>query len=80
MKREKGAGMSDKQAERIIETYQNAVRNGEEWAHDILLHRGTDKYEKSLFVLNEAFWTKYIDRTIKPLKGPAVSLRKRVSR
>ncbi len=71
--------MSDKQAERIIETYQNAVRNGEEWAHDVFLHRGTDKYERSLFALNEAFRTKYIDRTIEPLKAQAAAtLRKQV--
>lgn len=68
LKRDKNVGMSDKHAERIIETYHNAIKNGEEWAHDVFLHRGTDKYEKSLFTLNEAFRIKYIDRTIEPLK------------
>jgi len=81
LKKDKNAGMSDKQADRIIETYQNAIRNGDEWAHDVFLHRGTDKYEKSLFILNEAFRTRYIDCMIQPLKTQAASsLRKHVRR
>lgn len=77
MKKEKNAGMSDKQADRIIETYHNASRNGEEWAHDVFLHRGTEKYEKSLLILNEAFRTKYIDRIIQPLKAQAGAILKK---
>jgi len=81
MKKEKNGWMSDKQADRIIETYQNASRNGEEWAHDVFLHRGTEKYEKSLSTLNEAFRTKYIDRIIQPLKAQAgATLRKQFRR
>ena len=60
--------MSERQAERMIETYQNAVRNGEEWAHDVFLRRGTEKYEQSLDALNEAFRIKYIDKLVLPLK------------
>ena len=81
LKNEKSIGMSDRQAERIIETYANAVRNGEQWAHDVFLHRGTDKYERSLLTLNEAFKTKYIERTIQPLKALATaSMPKRARR
>ncbi len=60
--------MSERQAERIIETYQNASRNGEEWAHDVFLHRGTEKYEKSLATLNDAFRIKEIDKVVVPHK------------
>lgn len=60
--------MSERQAERIIETYQNASRNGEEWAHDVFLHRGTEKYEKSLATLNDAFRIKEIDKVVVPQK------------
>jgi len=59
--------MSEKQAERIIEEFENGSRNGEEWAHDVCLHRGTEKYEKSLLILNEAFKIKYVERLIRPL-------------
>ena len=78
MKKKKNPEISERQAERIIETYQNAVRNGEEWAHDVYLRRGTEKYEKSLDLLNEAFRIKYIDKLVLPLKlDPAVPARKR---
>ncbi len=60
--------MSVKQAERIIETYENASRNGQEWAHRVFLRRGTEKYQRQLDLLNEAFRTKFIDKVIKPLK------------
>jgi hypothetical protein len=60
--------MSLKQAERVIETYENAIKNGEEWAHRVFLHRGTDKYAKSLDTLNEAFRIKEVDRVIHPMK------------
>lgn len=59
--------LSVRQAERIIEQFENGSRNGEEWAHDVCLHRGTEKYEKSLLILNEAFKVKAIDRQIRPL-------------
>ena len=79
MKRKENVEMSERQAERIIETYQNAVRNGDEWAHDVFLHRGTEKYEKSLYTLNEAFRIKYIDEVVEPLKSrSAAPLRKRI--
>ena len=61
--------LSEKQAERIIEQFENGSRNGVEWAHDVCLHRGTDKYVKSLSILNEAFRIKSIDRLIQPLAG-----------
>lgn len=60
--------MSDRQAERIIEIFENGSKNGKEWAHDVCLHRGTDKYEKSIDTLNEAFRLKSIDIIIEPLK------------
>jgi hypothetical protein len=66
MKIEKGE-MSEKQAARIIEMYDNAMRNGETWAHDVLLHRGTEKYERSLTTLNEAFDVKAIPTVVKAL-------------
>ena len=68
MKRKVNDGMSERQAERVIETYENAVKNGEEWAHRVFLHRGTEKYQKTLDTLNEAFKIKEIDRVISPLK------------
>jgi hypothetical protein len=61
--------LSERQAERIIEQFENGSRNGEEWAHDVCLHRGTEKYEKSLLLLNEAFRIKSIDRCIQALPG-----------
>ncbi|MCI0446573.1 hypothetical protein L0244_06720 [bacterium] len=70
--------MSEKQAERIIEIYDNASRNGEEWAHNVFLHRGTEKYEKSIETLNEAFRLKNIDKQVQQLPGvPATRVRKR---
>jgi hypothetical protein len=73
MKIEKGE-MSEKQAARIIEMYDNAMRNGESWAHDVFLHRGTEKYAKSLTTLNEAFDVKSIPMVVKPLaSGEKVS-------
>ncbi|HSE42821.1 MAG TPA: hypothetical protein VLH08_18800 [Acidobacteriota bacterium] len=65
--------MTPKQAERIIETFDNASRNGLEWAHDVFLHRGTAKYERCLAELNEAFKVKEIDKTIQQLPGEAVT-------
>jgi len=59
--------MSERQAVRIIEIYENGAKNGEEWAHDVCLHRGTEKYEKSLNQLNEAFKTAEVNRIITPL-------------
>ena len=71
-------GMSEKQAARIIEQFENGTRNGEQWAHDVCLHRGTEKYERSLALLNEAFRIKCIDRQIEPLplENGAVSVRR----
>ena len=69
--------MSEKQAERVIEEFENGSRNGEEWAHDVCLHRGTPKYETSLFILNEAFRIKSIKREIVPLASSAQSLLQR---
>lgn len=73
--------MSVRQAERIIEIFENGSKNGNEWAHDVCLHRGTEKYEKSIDTLNEAFRLKAIDIVIKPLKlqgtGP-IPARRRV--
>jgi hypothetical protein len=60
--------MSERQAARIIEMFENASRNGEEWAHDVFLHRGTEKYEESLIKLNEAFAIRSIQTVVKPLK------------
>lgn len=61
--------LSEKQAERIIEQFENGSKNGEAWAHDVCLHRGTEKYERSLLTLNEAFRVKSIARCILPLPG-----------
>lgn len=60
--------MSEKQAARMIEMYENAMRNGEQWTHDVLLHRGTPKYEESIMTLNEAFEITRKQIVIKPLK------------
>jgi hypothetical protein len=71
--------MSVRRAERIIEIFENGSKNGEEWAHDVCLHRGTDKYERSIDTLNEAFRMKSIGTIIEPLKLPAPFLeRKRI--
>ena len=73
MKNREGDPMSERQAIRIIEMFENGSRNGEEWAHDVCLHRGTEKYEKSLNTLNEAFQIAHVDRTIAPLPAPKTS-------
>ena len=65
--------MSERQAARIIEMYENASRNGEEWAHDVFLHRGTEKYEEHINKLNEAFGIRSIPTVVKPLKSPQKS-------
>lgn len=78
MKKRIDGEMSEKQAERIIEIYDNASRNGEEWAHNVFLHRGTEKYEKSIETLNEAFRLKNINKQIQQLPGvPETRMRKR---
>lgn len=63
----KNGEMSPRQAARLIEMYENAMRNGEQWMHDVLLHRGTDKYEESLLTLNEAFRIQAKPTVVKPL-------------
>jgi hypothetical protein len=78
MKKRIDGEMSEKQAERIIEIYDNASRNGEEWAHNVFLHRGTEKYEKSIETLNEAFRLKNINKQVQQLPGvPETRMRKR---
>jgi hypothetical protein len=64
----KNGEMSERQAARMIEMYDNAMRNGEQWAHDVLLHRGTAKYEESIMTLNEAFYITRKQIVIKPLE------------
>jgi hypothetical protein len=75
----KNGEMSERQAARIIEMYENASRNGEQWAHDVFLHRGTDKYEDHLNKLNEAFGIKSIPTVVKPLKAVAEKQRASVN-
>ena len=70
-------GMSERQAERILEIFENACKNGKEWAHDVVLFRGTEKYQKSIDRLNEAFRLKLISTIVEPLKGEIPTLRKR---
>jgi len=78
MKKRVDGEMSEKQAERIIEIFDNASRNGEEWAHNVFLHRGTEKYEKSIETLNEAFRLKNINKQVQQLPGePETRLRRR---
>jgi len=78
MKKRVDGEMSEKQAERIIEIFDNASRNGEEWAHNVFLHRGTEKYEKSIETLNEAFRLKNINKQVQQLPGePEARLRRR---
>jgi hypothetical protein len=62
--------LSERQAARIIEMYENAMRNGEQWAHDVFLHRGTEKYENSINTLNEAFAIKSLNTVIRALALP----------
>jgi hypothetical protein len=61
--------MSMKQAERIIEEFENGSRNGEQWAHDVCLHRGTLKYEQCIVTLKEAFQILSIPRVICALES-----------
>lgn len=78
MKRRSNGEMTERQAERIIEIFDNASRNGEEWAHDVFLHRGTEKYEKSLATLNEAFRLKEMNKSVQQLPGvPLTRIRTR---
>lgn len=74
--------LSERRAEKIIEQFENGSRNGEQWAHDVCLHRGTDKYEKSLGILNEAFAIKAINRRILalPSEDSGAMARKRMRR
>ena len=67
----KNGEMSERQAARMIEMYENAMRNGEQWAHDVLLHRGTPKYAESILTLNEAFYITRKQVVIRPLQVPA---------
>ena len=67
----KNGEMSERQAARMIEMYENAMRNGEQWAHDVLLHRGTPKYAESILTLNEAFYITRKQIVIRPLQVPA---------
>jgi hypothetical protein len=69
--------MSERQAERILEIFENACKNGKEWAHDVVLFRGTEKYQKSIDRLNEAFRLKSIGTIIEPLKGESSIVRKK---
>lgn len=70
--------MTPRQAERIIEIFDNASKNGEAWAHDVFLRRGTENYEKSLATLNEAFRVKEIRKTVQELPGlPLTEMRRR---
>jgi hypothetical protein len=66
-KRADAGEMSERQAERLLEMYENASKNGEEWMHDVLLNRGTEKYLSNIERLNEAFRIKSIDIVIEPL-------------
>jgi tRNA1(Val) A37 N6-methylase TrmN6 len=76
-KKNKNAGeMSERQAERILETFENGSRNGKQWAHDVVLHRGTEKYQQSIETLNEAFRVKSINTVIKPLPPDHTSTKK----
>lgn len=61
--------MTVRQAERILEIFENGSKNGEQWAHDVVLHRGTEKYQQSIDSLNEAFRLKSIRRVIVPLEA-----------
>jgi hypothetical protein len=64
----KNGEMSERQAARMIEMYENAMRNGEQWTHDVLFHRGTAKYEESIMTMNEAFDITRKQIVIKPLE------------
>jgi hypothetical protein len=77
-KNDRNGEMSVRQAERIIEIFENGSKNGKEWAHNVCLHRGTEKYEKSIDTLNEAFRLKSINIVIKPMKPSSTMPVKRV--
>lgn len=79
MKRKIGGELTERQAVRVIEMYENGARNGEEWAHDVCLHRGTEKYERCLSTLNEAFKITNQDRVIaaRPSKDSDARRRRR---
>jgi len=72
--------MSERQAERLLEMYDNAMKNGVEWAHDVLLNRGTEKYESSIEKLNEAFRMKSIGTIVEPLKTEVIGTTKKSGR
>ncbi len=59
--------MSVRQAERILETFENGLRNGRQWAHDVVLQRGKANYQRNIDSLNEALRLKSIDAVVKPL-------------
>ena len=63
--------MSEKQAARLIEMYENAIKNGEQWTHDVLFHRGNPKYEKTLESFNRAFQIHSRKIVIHPLRSKA---------
>jgi hypothetical protein len=69
--------MSERQAKRILEIFENGSKNGEEWAHDVVLNRGTEKYAKNIETLNEAFRLKSIDMIVQPLEGESANIRKK---
>jgi hypothetical protein len=69
--------MTEREAERILETYENACKNGKEWAHDVFLNRGTEKYERKIETLNAAFRLKSIDTIVEPLKNGTMNVRKK---
>ncbi len=72
--------MSSRQAARFIEMYENAIRNGEQWAHDVFLHRGTEKYQRTLETLNKAFEIQAIQMVIKPLPPKVGAPVRKISR
>ena len=59
--------MSVRQAERILEIFENGSKNGRQWAHDVVLQRGKDSYQRNIDTLNEAFRVKSINVVISPL-------------
>jgi hypothetical protein len=80
MKIKKDGEMSSRQAARFIEMYENAIRNGEQWAHDVFLHRGTEKYQRTLETLNKAFEIQAIQMVIKPLPPKVGAPVRKISR
>ena len=61
--------MSEKRAARLIEMYENAIKNGEEWTHDVLFHRGNAKYKETLASFNLAFEIHSKNIVIQPLRS-----------